>query len=143
MKRHRSYRRLSNISSLSKLGLLATQFCITLLLVDRIHADQAPCATVSAGAETDDMTGSLQNVGQAAIGRADNGVVFMHAGGIACLASSTGVSCLLGDVNNDGFIDGLDIDPYTQVKISGMGTPQELCASNLDVEAFVALLLSQ
>ncbi|MCG8408668.1 MAG: hypothetical protein MI923_25980 [Phycisphaerales bacterium] len=115
---------------------------VTVSAVGRLDADQAPCVTVSTGAETDALTGSLQNVGQTVIGRADNGVVFMHAGALACLTTAS-VPCLLGDVNNDGLIDGLDIQPFALVKITGIGTLQELCASNIDVPDFVALLLSQ
>lgn len=115
---------------------------VTVSAVGRLDADQAPCVIVSAGADRDTMTGSLQNVGQTVIGRADNGVVFMHAGAIACLTTAP-APCLVGDVNDDGLIDGLDIQPFTFVKITGVGTPHELCASNIDVPDFVALLLSQ
>lgn len=105
----------------------------------RLVADEAPCAVVSAGAETDSGTGSVLNVGQAMIGRANNGSVFMHAGGIPCFRVH--LSCLLGDVNGDGVIDGLDVEGYTRVTITGLGTPRELCAADTDIPTFVGLLL--
>ncbi len=104
-------------------------------------AGQAPCQAVSAGAETDALTGSVQNVGQAIIGRADNGTVFMHAGLIPCLPAH--LSCLLGDVNGDDVIDGLDISGYVDIKLTGVGTPRELCAADIDIATFISLLLGQ
>jgi hypothetical protein len=105
----------------------------------RLVADQAPCSVVSSGAETDSGTGSVLNVGQVMIGRANNGSVFMHAGGIPCF--QVHLSCLRGDVNGDGVIDGLDIEGYTKVTTTGLGTPRELCAANIDISTFVGLLL--
>ncbi len=106
---------------------------------DRSIADEAPCAVVSAGAETDTATGSVQNVGQAMIGRANNGSVFLHAGGIPCFGVH--LSCMLGDVNGDGVIDGLDIIEYVDVQLTGVGTPRELCAAGIDTATFASLLL--
>ncbi len=53
---------------------------------DMLRADDIPYAAISAGAETDALTGSLQNVGQTVIGLASNGSVIMHAGIIPALA---------------------------------------------------------
>jgi hypothetical protein len=122
-----------------KYAALVSGALLTLPLADRLRADEAPCAVVSAGAETDAATGSAQNVGQAVIGRADNGAVFMHAGGIPCF--QVRLTCTLGDLNGDGTIDGLDIAPYVVVTITGIGTPRELCAAGIDMLTFVALLL--
>ena len=122
-----------------KYAALVSCALLTLPLADRLRADEAPCAVVSAGAQTDDATGSAQNVGQAVIGRADNGTVFMHAGGIPCFGVH--LDCMLGDVNNDGKVDGLDIQLYVDVTITGVGTPLELCAANIDLPTFVDLLL--
>jgi hypothetical protein len=44
-------------------------------------------------------------------------------------------------VNGDGLINGLDVGPFTDVTITGFGTPRELCASNLTIDEFVALLM--
>ncbi len=122
-----------------KQAALVSCALLTLFLADRLRADESLCAVVSAGAETDAATGSVQNVGQAMIGRGDNGTVFMHAGAIPCLAIH--VSCFLGDVNGDGGVDGLDVEGYTRVTITGLGTPRELCAADIDIPTFVDLLL--
>ncbi len=106
-----------------------------------ISADDAVCPTYSAGAETDSATGSVVNYGQAVIGRADNGIVFMQAGAMGCHAIQ--VSCHLGDVDGNGVINGLDIDDYVRVVLTGIGTPIELCAANIDVAPFTNLLLTK
>lgn len=107
-------------------------------LTDRLLGDEV-CAVVSAGAETAGAGNSYLNVGQTAIGIASNAGVIAHIGAIHCIAAH--VICKLGDMNADGFVDGEDIDAYVRVKITGMGTPYELCAANLSNAAFVALLL--
>lgn len=64
-------------------------FCIIAAVLVALPATRlilADCQTVSGGAETDAATGSLQNVGQAVIGRAQGGGVYLHAGIIPCLA---------------------------------------------------------
>ncbi len=107
-----------------------------------LAADQGNCPVLSAGAET--KTGanivSYQNLGQVVVGRSDNGVVFLHAGGGACL--SVLVPCTLGDVDGNGRINGLDIDDFVRVKLTGVGTPRELCAANITNAYFVTLLLT-
>ncbi|RIK64265.1 MAG: hypothetical protein DCC65_14710 [Planctomycetota bacterium] len=108
------------------------------LLVADLHADSARCPILSAGAETT-LPGSYHNVGQSVIGVSTGATIHAHHGGLACLRVQT--SCLLGDVNGDGLVDGLDIDPYTNVNLSGVGTPRELCAASPDVTTFVDLLL--
>ncbi len=50
----------------------------------------AECAVISAGAETDSVTASVQNLGQVIIGRASNGSVTMHAGVLPCLTACPG-----------------------------------------------------
>jgi len=55
----------------------------------------------------------------------------------------TVIEFLLGDVNGDGFINGLDIADYVRVTIDGDGTPRELCAADLEISDFITLLLSQ
>lgn len=107
-----------------------------------LAADLAKCPTLSAGAET--ATGATlvtyQNLGQVANGRASNATVTMHSCIGACL--SVLVPCTLGDVNGDGFIDGRDIQHFTRVKYTGVGTPRELCAANCSYAYFVGLLLT-
>ena len=105
-----------------------------------IEAQQAPCAIFSAGAETDGGTGSLLNVGQAAIGRTNNGAVFMQVGGLGGCGAIR-VFCNLGDVNGDGFKNGLDVQPYVDVLLTGNGTPRELCAADVGVSGFVDLIM--
>lgn len=45
------------------------------------------------------------------------------------------VSCTRGDVNNDGFIDGLDVVRFAQILIGGGGTAVENCAGDLGAPA--------
>ena len=103
-----------------------------------LRGDEARCPVVAAGVLVM-PNNTVQIVGQGVIGRADNGVVFQHAGAISCYQVE--ITCRLGDVNGDGLIDGDDVDPYVRVSFTGIGTPRELCAANLPVPAFVALLL--
>lgn len=49
--------------------------------------------------------------------------------------------CLLGDVNEDGLINGLDIQGFVRVKETGTGSAWELCAANLSYAAFIDALL--
>lgn len=139
MQTKKSFSPMSKAFRLRTAGLLAMAACIVFPLSDRLQADIAPCVILSAGAETDAATGSVLNVGQTLIGRADNGNVFLHAGGIPCLAVQ--ITCVLGDVNGDGLIDGLDVAPFVDIKLTGIGTPRELCAANIDNMFFVSLLL--
>ena len=64
------------------------------------------------------------------------------------LTSST---CLKGDVNGDGVVNGLDVQAFVEVFLSG-GTPQQICAAdmgaptdgvvtNADLVSFVSCLL--
>lgn len=120
--------------------ILAASIVLLAHFRDGIQAQQAPCTIVSAGAETDGVTASLLNVGQAAIGRANNGALFMQAGGLGGCGALR-VFCLLGDVNGDGFKNGLDVQPYVDVLLTGMGTPRELCAADVGIPGFVDLIL--
>lgn len=119
-----------------KLFLLGVACCT--LLVANLRADIEHCPIISAGAETT-LPGSYHNIGQMVIGISTNATTNAHHGGLACLRVFT--SCLLGDVNGDGVVNGLDVDPYTGVTVSGVGTPRELCAADLSIDDFVALLL--
>lgn len=49
------------------------------------------------------------------------------------------VVCLRGDVNDDGFVDGLDIQRFVAVLLNGGGTPVEICAGDLFVPANLAI----
>ncbi len=49
------------------------------------------------------------------------------------------VVCTHGDVNNDGFIDGLDIVRFSQILIGGGGTAVENCAGDLGAPANSAI----
>lgn len=102
--------------------------------------DDADCIVLSDGSARLETPGATAILGQALIGRSTNGTLVMHAGAIHCSAESD-VQCLLGDVDNNGLINGMDIDDYIQVVTTEMGTPQELCAAAIDIDAFVALLL--
>lgn len=82
---------------------------------------QAPCQVVSTGAETDALTGSVQNVGRLAIGRASNGLVNMHAGVIPCLTRRPCVSFAPPDFDQDCDVDHGDYALF------------ESCASGPDV----------
>lgn len=42
------------------------------------------------------------------------------------------VTCLRGDINGDGNIDGLDVRRFTQVLVSGGATAREKCAGDLE-----------
>ena len=103
------------------------------------RADVEHCPVISAGAETT-LPASYHNFGQGIIGRSSNATVSAHHGGLSCLRVHT--TCLLGDVNGDGFIDGLDVGPYTEVTLTGLGTPRELCAANLSIDDFAELLVT-
>lgn len=61
------------------------------------------------------------------------------------------ITCILGDVNDDGTIDGLDIQPFIGVFLdAGSAAPKQFCAADMDedaildsedVSSFVAALL--
>jgi hypothetical protein len=110
------------------------------LLPGTLRADIERCPILSAGAETT-LPGSYHNVGQSVIGLSTNATTIAHHGGLACLRVFT--TCLLGDVNGDGEVNSTDIGPYTDVKLTGVGTPRELCAATPDIAAFVVLLLNK
>lgn len=95
---------------------------------------------VSTGSATDASNGSIQNVGQTAIGVIEDANIRMHVGGLYVLHT---VSCTKGDVDLNGLIDGADIDEYLMAYIDGVGTAQQLCAAEIEVDDFVALLLAQ
>jgi hypothetical protein len=103
------------------------------------RADVEHCRIISAGAETT-LPASYHNIGQGIIGRSSNASTSAHHGGLACLRVHT--TCLLGDVNGDGIIDGLDVAPFTEVTLTGFGTPRELCAANLSIDDFAELLVT-
>jgi len=122
-----------NIKTKCAIVVTVASFCAAL------RADVEHCSILSAGAETT-LPGSYHNVGQMIIGISTNATITAHHGGMACLRVHT--TCLLGDVNGDGFINGLDAQGFSKVKITGIGTPRELCAASLTQPAFVNLLLT-
>jgi len=75
-----------------------------LAVLPSVHWIYAHCQAVSAGAETDVATGSLQNVGQAVIGRAKAGSIHLHAGIIPCLARAQCIQ-VSPDLDNDCDVD--------------------------------------
>jgi hypothetical protein len=116
-------------------------FLVLLLAVCSFSwADVYHCPVLSAGAQTTTPGPSFHNLGQVVAGRATNATTIMVAGSMACLRVET--DCLLCDVNNDGLKNGLDVQGYVDVLVSGTGTPLELCASSPAPAAFVACLLN-
>ena len=118
-----------------------TVLILTILLfivAQRLSADGTDCVTLSSGSVTY-LAGGTQIAGQTCKGSSSNGTINMVAGVSRCM----GISCLLGDVDHNGVINGLDIDDFVHVKLLGTGTPYELCASNLTPDAFAQLLLQQ
>lgn len=90
---------------------MKTLACIVLavlVVLPTAHWILADCQTVSAGAETDVVTGSLQNAGQVAIGRAKAGGIHLHAGIIPCLAMAQCIH-VLPDLDQDCDVDGDDL----------------------------------
>lgn len=62
-------------------------------------------------------------------------------GELASRSITVAPGCLPGDVDNNGTVNGKDIDDFVRVKFAGTGTPYELCATNLTFAAFVQRLL--
>ena len=112
---------------------------LLLALVQPLSADGTNCVTLSSGSVTY-VAGGTQIAGLACIGSSTNGAINMVAGISRCMGAGT---CLLGDVDHNGVINGADIDNFVRVKLTNTGTPYELCASNLATDAFADLLLQQ
>jgi hypothetical protein len=74
-----------------------------LLPMTGLQADVSHCPVVSAGAETDGVTGSVQNLGQVLIGRASNGAISMHAGAIPCYTACSVL--VIADLDRDCDVD--------------------------------------
>lgn len=128
-----TFKRILAIASIGLIGLIG-----------RIALAQSYCGTTSAGGQIETTPNAILIVGQTAIGNASGDGIHLYAGGLHCLAMGiTSVPCLPGDVDNNGVIDGRDIDEYMRVNITQTGTAQELCAANLNISDFVALLLQQ
>ena len=76
------------------------------------HANNYQCPVVSGAAESDAGTiGTLQNLGQVAIGRTASRDVNLHAGVIPSYLTELSGG-LLGDMNCDGLISVSDIAPF-------------------------------
>jgi len=119
--------------------LLGLAACLSLATL--VVADQQRCVSIgSAGVRTTTPGPSFHNVGQMVIGISSNATVTAYHGCLHCLRIQS--TCKLGDVNGDGNVNGLDIQPFTDVKVSGAGTPGELCASSMTIAQFIALLLA-
>lgn len=43
------------------------------------------------------------------------------------------VSCTRGDLNADGFVDGLDIQMFTDLRVNGGGSPTQRCAADVEL----------
>lgn len=120
---------------LQTFGLISC-LCMTTM----VGADQEHCISAgSAGVRTSTPGPSFHNVGQMALGISSNAIVTAYQGNLYCLRVNT--LCKPGDVNGDGTINGLDIQPFTDVKVGAGGTPREMCASDMTVAQFIALLL--
>lgn len=121
---------------LQTFGLISC-LCMTTI----VGADEEHCISVgSAGVRTTTPGPSFHNVGQMALGISTSPTVRALQGNLYCLRIDT--LCSPGDLNADGDVNGLDIQPFTDVKVSGAGTPLELCASDMTVAQFIALLLA-
>ncbi|HWL94245.1 MAG TPA: hypothetical protein VNT79_12000 [Phycisphaerae bacterium] len=105
-----------------------------------VQADIEHCPTHSMGAGTTTPGPSFHNVGQSVIGISSGATVVAYQGSLHCLRVHT--TCILGDVNGDFLVDGADVQGYTDVTITGTGTPRELCAASIDVLTFVGLLIN-
>lgn len=123
-----------------KTALLAACTTICAFTGSALRADLEHCTTNTAGVQT---TGSpsFHNIGQNVIGISTNPTTIARHGSLHCVRMHT--TCLLGDVNGDFLIDGADVQRYTEVKLTGTGTPRELCAAAPDVPEFVNLLMNQ
>ena len=123
---------------------ISITLCLAMVMIwtGRTIGDDVNCVIVSAGAQMETTPNGLANAGQVAIGTATDGNVTIHAGGIHCIALGV-ITCLKGDVDQNGVIDGMDIDEYVQVLLTGVGTPKQLCAADISQEDFVQLLLNQ
>ncbi len=98
-----------------------------------LMAQHLPCRAISAGAETDALTGSIQNVGQAAIGIASNGVISFHAGAIPCLAPTPCMSMARADLDADCDVDLDDYAVFTSCA-SGPYGPVEIGCEGRDFD---------
>lgn len=65
--------------------ILGVGIAVVLTATPLLRVDAAPCVAISAGAETTSSPGSVQNVGQAVIGRAGSATEQMWAGILPCL----------------------------------------------------------
>ena len=110
-------------------GLLA----LLALLPASLQGDDAPYAVVSAGAETDTQTGSLQNVGQTVIGRASSASLTMHAGIIPPLALAA-VSFPCGDFDEDGDVDLDDFGSFAACYNGSARPPAPACPPGVDAD---------
>lgn len=73
------------------------------------NPDQAHCVTISSGASTDFSMQARVTVGQAVIGRASDGIVFVHAGIHGCSALIS-LEPLFADFDQNRLIDLHDLD---------------------------------
>lgn len=104
-----------------------------------VIADSAECPVITSGSQKTRLGDSIMHVGLTAIGTASNGSVTAHVGAIHCY--SVAPTCLQGDVDHNGLVNGADINEFVRVKITQTGNEWELCAAGITVEKFVTLLL--
>ena len=98
-------------------------------LESRTQADEAGCVVISAGAETDTLTGSVQNVGQVVIGGAFSRSISLHAGAVHCLSMHAHpAACPCGDFDGDNSVTLVDFITF-QVCF-GASKPTEDCPSD-------------
>lgn len=79
-------------------------------MLDSVVAMQMHCSAVSAGAETSAPSGSIQNVGQTAIGLSSNATTWMRAGMLACLTAQGPYPVTAVSRKNHGLAGVFDID---------------------------------
>ena len=108
-------------------------------LAGGLQADQARNVTMVSAVGTS-TTGSVYNVGQTMVGISTGATQIAYHGVMYALRVET--QCALGDMNCDGKVNGLDIQIYKNVILTGVGTPSELHSAGIDIPTFVGLLLN-
>lgn len=125
----------------AKIILLLCGLCCAFIgAAVRAEMEQHRSNPMGAGTTTLGVGRSHHNLGQSVIGISSGASEIAYQGSLYGLVVYS--DCQPCDVNNDGFVNGVDIQPYTRIKTTGIGTPAELCAAQADIPTFVSCLLS-